>query len=97
MTKEIYSIASNGSLASHDGIAVNGISPPPTVVRLSDLKLKSAAIFAANFLSEGHVIAIPTDTVYGVAGLVQDKGAVQKLYKIKGKRCDGNSKKQNCD
>jgi tRNA A37 threonylcarbamoyladenosine synthetase subunit TsaC/SUA5/YrdC len=55
------------------------------VVRLNDAKLVSAATLAAKFLSEGTVIAVPTDTVYGIAALVQNKKAVQKLYDIKGK------------
>ena len=54
------------------------------VVRLSDVKLVPAAKLAADCLTEGKVIALPTDTVYGVAALVQNKEAVQKLYDIKG-------------
>ena len=54
------------------------------VVRLSDVKLVPAAKLAADCLTEGKVIALPTDTVYGVAALVQSKEAVQKLYDIKG-------------
>ena len=35
-------------------------------------------------LNSGHVIATPTDTIYGLAALVQNRDAVQKLYEIKG-------------
>jgi len=54
------------------------------VVRLTDVKLFPAATLASKFLTEGKVISLPTDTVYGIAALVQDKSAVQKLYDIKG-------------
>ena len=36
-------------------------------------------------LQAGNVIAVPTDTVYGVAALAQDIKAVRKLYEIKGR------------
>ena len=35
-------------------------------------------------LNSGHVIATPTDTIYGLAALVQNREAVQRLYEIKG-------------
>lgn len=40
---------------------------------------------AASALSDGHVIAVPTDTIYGLAALVQNPTAVNKLYDIKGR------------
>jgi tRNA A37 threonylcarbamoyladenosine synthetase subunit TsaC/SUA5/YrdC len=30
-------------------------------------------------------VAVPTDTIYGLAALVQDKAAVERLYDIKGR------------
>ena len=41
---------------------------------------------ATKALKNGEVIALPTDTVYGIAVLAQSTEAVQKLYEIKG-RC----------
>jgi len=46
-------------------------------------KTTSAVKVAAEALAAGEVIAVPTDTIYGIAALVQNKQAVEKLYKIK--------------
>ncbi|XP_058810397.1 threonylcarbamoyl-AMP synthase [Phymastichus coffea] len=43
---------------------------------------RSAAI-AAELLRNGKIIAIPTDTIYGLAGLAQNDDAISKLYDIK--------------
>lgn len=40
-------------------------------------------------LKEGHVIAVPTDTIYGLACLAQNSEAIKKVYDLKGR----NSKK----
>lgn len=34
-------------------------------------------------LSKSHVVALPTDTVYGIAGLAQDNWSVRTIYSIK--------------
>lgn len=46
---------------------------------------KSAAIIktAVEYLRAGDVIALPTDTLYGVACLAQSSSAIKQLYKIK--------------
>ncbi|XP_058503904.1 yrdC domain-containing protein, mitochondrial [Solea solea] len=36
-------------------------------------------------LKEGHVVAVPTDTIYGLACLAQNSGAVKRIYGIKGR------------
>ena len=46
--------------------------------------IQETASAAAKILSDGQVIAVPTDTVYGLAALVQNSAAVQQLYHIKG-------------
>lgn len=38
---------------------------------------------AVTSLKSGHVIALPTDTIYGVAALAQSTEAVSQLYEIK--------------
>jgi len=38
---------------------------------------------ALKFLKNGEVIAIPTDTLYGLAALVSDEEAIKKVYEIK--------------
>lgn len=40
---------------------------------------------ACELLISGHVIALPTDTIYGLACNANDPEAIQKLYKIKGR------------
>ncbi|XP_075962818.1 threonylcarbamoyl-AMP synthase-like [Anarhichas minor] len=39
----------------------------------------------AKALKEGHVVAVPTDTIYGLACLAQNSEAVRKTYDIKGR------------
>ncbi|XP_029360634.1 threonylcarbamoyl-AMP synthase [Echeneis naucrates] len=36
-------------------------------------------------LKEGHVVAVPTDTIYGLACLAQNSEAIRKTYGIKGR------------
>jgi L-threonylcarbamoyladenylate synthase len=40
---------------------------------------------AARLLRGGGVIAFPTDTVYGLAALASDAGAVARVYELKGR------------
>ncbi|XP_034827885.1 threonylcarbamoyl-AMP synthase [Maniola hyperantus] len=40
---------------------------------------------AADLLSKGHVIAVPTDTIYGLACSANCPEAIKKLYTIKGR------------
>ncbi|XP_028984362.1 yrdC domain-containing protein, mitochondrial [Betta splendens] len=40
---------------------------------------------AAKALKEGHVVAVPTDTIYGLACLAQNSDAVRRIYSIKGR------------
>lgn len=42
---------------------------------------------AANLLESGQVIAVPTDTVYGLACSANNPVAIKKLYNIKGRSC----------
>lgn len=44
-----------------------------------------AVAAAAGALRAGGLVAVPTDTVYGVAGLAQDSGAVRSIYSLKGR------------
>ncbi|CAJ1062704.1 yrdC domain-containing protein%2C mitochondrial [Xyrichtys novacula] len=39
----------------------------------------------AKALKEGHVVAVPTDTIYGLACLAQNSEAIRKTYDIKGR------------
>lgn len=61
-----------------NGIFVNN------VIDLSDGEnLMSHAEKAAAALKSGHLISVPTDTIYGIAALAQDKRAIENIYKIK--------------
>lgn len=40
---------------------------------------------ACSYLNDGGVVALPTDTIYGIAAKVDDKDALGRLYDIKGR------------
>lgn len=44
---------------------------------------KDSLEHAANILLEGGVVCIPTDTVYGIAGIATDSIAVSKVFEVK--------------
>lgn len=41
---------------------------------------------AGEELSSGNIVALPTDTIYGLCAYALDKEAIKKLYEIKGKK-----------
>ena len=41
---------------------------------------------AATVLKGGGVIAVPTDTIYGVAALVSSNEGVERIYGMKGRQ-----------
>ncbi|XP_010574599.1 PREDICTED: yrdC domain-containing protein, mitochondrial [Haliaeetus leucocephalus] len=53
-------------------------APPPPGWR-------EAVAAAVGALQAGGLVAVPTDTVYGVACLAQDSGAVRSIYSLKGR------------
>ena len=55
-------------------LRVNPINPEAEVLR-----------YAADFLSRGSVIAIPTDTFYGLAADPFNLSAVDEIYRVKGR------------
>src|SRR6185312_299264 len=46
---------------------------------------RSAVARAAELLRAGEVVALPTETVYGLAANALDAGAVSKIFEIKGR------------
>uniref|UniRef100_A0A8C5UAJ5 Threonylcarbamoyl-AMP synthase n=1 Tax=Malurus cyaneus samueli TaxID=2593467 RepID=A0A8C5UAJ5_9PASS len=46
---------------------------------------REAVSAAAGALQAGGLVAVPTDTVYGVACLAQDSAAVRSIYSLKGR------------
>lgn len=57
-------------------------------IKIWDVGDKEALSKAANLILRGHVVGIPTDTIYGIAANAQDVSAVNQLYEIK--RRDAN-------
>jgi L-threonylcarbamoyladenylate synthase len=55
-------------------LRVNAQSPEPNVLR-----------YAADFLTRGRVVAVPTDTVYGLAADPFNLSAVEAIYGAKGR------------
>jgi tRNA threonylcarbamoyl adenosine modification protein (Sua5/YciO/YrdC/YwlC family) len=55
-------------------LKINPINPEQRLIRLVVEKLR-----------QGGVIAYPTDTIYGIGCDIFQKGAIERLYKIKGK------------
>jgi len=66
-------------------LSVQILKLPANKSRLYDSATVDQSILnaAVSSLKSGHVIALPTDTIYGVAALAQSTQAVSKLYEIK--------------
>ena len=43
---------------------------------------------AARLMAQGEIVAIPTETVYGIAGSAFDGAAVKKIFEAKGRPQD---------
>ena len=41
---------------------------------------------AISKLRDGQVVAVPTETVYGLAGLIGNENAIRKIFDVKGGR-----------
>ena len=54
-------------------------SPPP------DGGLQNQVRTAVSLLKDGGVISVPTDTLYGLAASAFEEGAVERLFRIKGR------------
>ncbi|HEU5433974.1 MAG TPA: L-threonylcarbamoyladenylate synthase, partial [Thermomicrobiales bacterium] len=65
----------------------NAASVPPSPFRL-DARAPGAIERAARVIVGGGVVAIPTDTVYGIAASLARPEAIQRLYHIKGRPDD---------
>ncbi|KAK2718611.1 threonylcarbamoyl-AMP synthase-like [Artemia franciscana] len=61
----------------------------PIICRIPSIvdkeKFMNCVAVAADLLKRGGIIAIPTDTIYGIAALAQSIDSVERLYKIKGR------------
>jgi L-threonylcarbamoyladenylate synthase len=56
---------------------------PTTIIRVSSTTLVSAVQRAAETLARGGVVALPTDTVYGLAARADSDDAVERLFAVK--------------
>lgn len=54
-------------------------------VMLAEVGIKEAAELAARAILEGKVVAVPTDTVYGLVGDATSGRAVRRIFQIKGR------------
>ena len=52
---------------------------------LFDPAAPGAIDMASELIAQGGVVAIPTDTVYGVAASLSHPGALRRIYEIKGR------------
>ncbi|NXH18544.1 YRDC protein, partial [Bucco capensis] len=59
--------------------------PPGGAAQPDPQGWREAVVAAAGALQAGGLVAVPTDTVYGVACLAQNSGAVRSIYRLKGR------------
>lgn len=57
------------------------------IVKVAENEFLELVSIAVNSLISGNIIALPTDTIYGIAGLAQNSEAVNRLYSIKNRDC----------
>src|SRR5688572_898401 len=61
------------------------------VIKIAEDNLQSCVDQAIGILKNGHsgrVIAVPTDTIYGLAGPAQDDETIKRIYEIKGRKSE---------
>ena len=62
------------------------MNPNMEVLQIESPESFAAALrTAANLLRAGQIVAVPTETVYGLAANALDAGAVRKIYEAKGR------------
>ena len=61
----------------HDQLAGGDVTPDPATA--------AALAAAAERLANGHLVAIPTETVYGLAANAMDPDAVAQIFQVKGR------------
>ena len=61
-----------------------------TVIKKTDPNKPEAELIrqAANIISDGGLVAFPTETVYGLGANAKNEAAVAKIYKVKGRPSD---------
>ncbi len=56
-----------------------------TITKIIPIDAQNSISFALKEMQKGEVIAIPTDTVYGIACLISIPSAIEQIYTIKGR------------
>ena len=56
-------------------------------IKLKHSSFNEHVVRAVDELNAGHIIALPTDTLYGIAALAQNQEAINQIYKVK-RRCE---------
>src|SRR5690349_673513 len=69
-----------GALDSNDPGSTSEVLPTHTAALF-----KAAVKRATELLRAGEVVALPTETVYGLAANALDAAAVQRIFEIKGR------------
>jgi L-threonylcarbamoyladenylate synthase len=55
---------------------------------VDNLEINPQVVDAANFLRDNEVVALPTETVYGLGGNAESDAAVEKIFAAKGRPSD---------
>ncbi len=58
------------------------------VLTVTDTNINDVALEAACLLKKGELVAIPTETVYGLAAQIYDDAAVKNIFRVKGRPQD---------
>ena len=58
------------------------------ILKLDENNISSTLLTAKKLLSSGSLVAIPTETVYGLGANALDETAISKIYKTKGRPSD---------
>lgn len=91
----LCSIVTKGKIENRncDNVVMNETKSPESscpgkVFKVTPETFDSLAQLAADTLRSGGVIAIPTDTIYGIAADAQNNEAIRRIYEIKGRDCE---------
>lgn len=58
------------------------------IIKIDPENLGRSAELAASFIKRGEIVAIPTETVYGLAANAYDDAAVRRIFEVKGRPQD---------
>ncbi len=58
------------------------------LLKINEISIKSEYEEAARLLQNGHVVGMPTETVYGLAGNAYSETAIKRIYEAKGRPSD---------